>query len=125
MNAPSPNLTKRILGEIERIERRRLILKTAGFGALLAASSVLAVYGCFAAFSDASRSGFLAFGSLFFSDFGVVAASFSDFAFSMLESFPVVSVTILLSGVFFAVWSAAEFVRDVSLMRKHTFSFAA
>lgn len=124
MNEPSPELAKRILQGIRRIERRRLVIKTVGFGAVLAVSSVLVVYGCFDVAAEAARSGFTSFVSLFFSDFSVTAASFSDFAFSILESFPVIPVVLLLSGVFCAIWSAAGFVSEISLMREETFSSA-
>ncbi len=125
MNGPSPDLAKNILLRIKREERQRLIVKTAGFGAALAASLALAVYGYFDAAAEASRSGFFAFASLFFSDFSATAASFSDFAFSIIESFPVFSVSIFLSGVFLAVWSAAGFVGEVALIKQEMSSASA
>lgn len=124
MNGSYPELTKKILLRIERIERRRLVLKASGFGIVLAVSLALVVYGSFDLMAEASRSGFLAFSSLFFSDFSATIANFSDFILSMIESFPVFSATLVLSGVFFAIWSAAGFVSEVMLMVRNQASRA-
>lgn len=115
-------LTKKILLLIEREERRRRAVKTAAFGAALLGSLVLAGYGWMATAADASHSGFFAFTSLFFSDFSAAAASFSDFMLSVVESFPVFPAALFLSGVFFAVWSAARFINEAVLVRRHLFS---
>src|SRR5580700_3544525 len=113
MNGPSNELAKKILLRIDRVERRRLILKASGFGAVLVISLALVTYGSFDLVAEASRSGFLAFSSLFFSDFSATIANFSDFILSIIESFPVFSATLVLSGVFFAIWSAAGFLSEV------------
>lgn len=122
--APPAGLAGRILLRIEKEERRRLMVKSAAFGAVLIGSVALMVYGGTEAFAEASRSGLFAFTSLFLSDFTATVSSFSDFSLSIVESFPVFSVAILLSGVFFAVWSAARFTGEIMLMRAHTFSLA-
>ncbi len=120
-----PDLAKKILAHIETIERRRLFIKCTAFGTLLAGSLGLVVYACFAVFADASHSGFTAFASLLFSDFSAATASFSDFMFSLAESFPLFSVTMFLSGIFFTLWSAARFMSEIAIVRKHTFSALA
>jgi len=122
--APPAHLAKRILLRIEKEERRRLVIKTAAFGATLVASLSLIAYGSVAVATEASRSGFLSFGSLLFSDFSWVVGSFSDFMLSVVESFPAFPAALLLSGVFFAIWSAISFINDIALMRRHTFSTA-
>jgi len=121
MNEPSPELAGKILRKIEYVERRRLIYKAGLFGAALLASLGLAFYGIFAVQAEAYRSGFLAFTSLFFSDFSATLSNFSDFSLSIIESFPFFSATVLLAGVFFAIWSASNFINDISLMRRHIF----
>ncbi len=120
--APSAGLAGRILLRIEKEERRRLMIKSVAFGAVLMGSVALMIYGGTEAFIQASRSGLFAFTSLFLSDFATTMGNFSDFSLSIVESFPVFSVAILFSGVFFAVWSAARFLGEVALMRTHTFS---
>jgi hypothetical protein len=112
-------LADKIMLRIERRERRLLIAKTAGFGALLAGSVSLIGYGWMAVVADASHSGFFAFTSLFFSDFSAaVSTSFSDLLMSLVESFPVFSTVLFLSGIFFAIWSAARFINDIALIRQ-------
>lgn len=120
--APPRGLAKRILLCIERKERQRCAAKTAAFGLLCSGSIALIVYGSIELVAEASRSGFLLVSSLLFSDFSAtVSLFFSDFMLSVVESFPVFSVVLLLSGVFFAIWSAANFLKEVGLMRGHMF----
>ncbi len=119
---PPAELVKNILLRIEREEHRRLAMNTAAFGAVLLGSLVLAGYGWMAAAGEASRSGLLSFISLFLSDFSVATANLSDFMLSVVESFPVFPVALFLSGIFFAIWSAARFVREIVLTRTHVFS---
>jgi len=125
MPAPPAGLAKKILLCIKREERRRFLTRTVALGAALAGSMALVVYGGVAVAADASRSGFISFASLFFSDFSATIASFSDFIFSVVESFPVFSAALLLSGVFFAIWSAAAFVDEMALLRRHTFRLSS
>lgn len=120
MKAPL-DLTRKILLRIDREERRRFLIKTVAFGTVLAGSIAVVVMGTMSMASDLARSGFLSFASLFFSDFSVAMTSFSDFMFSLVASFPVFSATIFLSGVFVAVWSAAGFIDEIMLTRRHTF----
>ncbi|MGC9599229.1 MAG: hypothetical protein ABSE18_02475 [Minisyncoccia bacterium] len=120
---PSADLARRILLRIEKEERLRLMIKTIASGVLLAASVALIVYGAVDVVQEASRSGFVMFASLLFSDSSAVLASFSDFVLSAVESFPVFSAAVLLSGIFVAVWSAAHFIGEMVSMRgRHMFS---
>jgi hypothetical protein len=116
------DLKKRILLRIEKREHRILTTKAAAFAVLLAASLFIAVYGVLEVVNDATRSGFFAFGSLFFSDFSMTVTNFSDFALSLVESFPIVATIIFLSGVLFAVWSLMRLLDETELMHRHTFS---
>jgi hypothetical protein len=118
------DLKPRILLCIRRAEWRRLALKMAGFGAAFAGSVGLVVFGFARTATEASQSGFLSFASLLVSDFSAAVANFSDFALSMVESFPAFSAALLLSGVFFAIWSAAKFANEVALLRARGLSTA-
>lgn len=118
------DLKPRILLCVRRAEQRRLALKMAGFGVAFAGSVGLGVFGFIRAATEASQSGFLSFASLLVSDFSAAVANFSDFALSMVESFPAFSAALLLSGVFFAIWSAARFADEVALLRGHGLSAA-
>lgn len=113
------DLKRRVMVRVGREERRRLALAALGFGAALMGSVALAVTGYFEVAGEAARSGFSAYASLAFSDFRAAAANFSDFAFSLVESFPVSSGILFSSGVFVAFWSAARFVNKMICMRDH------
>jgi hypothetical protein len=121
-DTPRKDLKKKILVRIQREERRRLILKAVGFGTMLAGSISLVAFSYFELMAEATRSGLLSFVSLPFSDLSAVLANFSDFMLSVIESFPVFSMALLLCGVFFAVWSAARFANEVLRVREHRFS---
>lgn len=110
-------LADRIIMRIETERRKRLVRKMWVSGSAFAGSISLAAYGWLETAAQASHSGFFVFTSLFFSDFGAALGNFSDFALSIAESFPVFAVAVLLSGVFFAVWSAARFVDEAGSLR--------
>lgn len=112
-------LEAKIMRRIKRYERRVLVVKTFGFGAFLAASATFVVVGYLNLVSALSQSGFLQFASLFFSDFNVAMANFQDFAFSIIESFPVFSAAFLLASVIAVIWSAMHFIGDIAQMRSH------
>jgi hypothetical protein len=115
---PPAGLAERILSRIEYERRRRLAIRAWAFGAALAGSMLLIIYGSLEAATEASRSGFLVFFSLLFSDFSATVASFSDYLLSIAESFPVFATVILLSGVLVATWSAAKFAKEIALLRR-------
>jgi len=117
MPEPPAGLERKIMHRIERYERRVLILKTTGFGALFVGSASLLVVGYFNLMSAFAQSGFFNFTSLLFSDFNVAMANFQDFAFSILESFPVFSAAFVIAGVIAVIWSAVHFVHDISRVR--------
>ncbi len=116
------DLQKQILSRIEREERRTLAWKAAGCAAGLVLSVALVFASYVELMTEASRSGLFSFLSLMVSDFSIVVANFSDFIFSILESFPVFSAALLLSGIFFGIWSAAQFLNEIVLIRKHRFN---
>jgi len=115
-------LVDQIMLRIGREARRRLAMKATAFCAVLVGSTALAAYGFRTMVAGASHSGFFLFSSLLFTDFSAAAASFSDFAFSLLESFPLVPALLLLSGIFFAIWSAARFAHEIASLRRHAFN---
>jgi len=119
MPEPPAGLEHRIMRRIAAAKRRALIIKTTGFGVLFAGSIAVLVAAYFNLAAALAQSGFLNFASLFFSDFGVAMANFQDFAFSIVESFPVFSAAFLLAGVIAVIWSAAHFIEDVSQVRHY------
>jgi hypothetical protein len=116
---PPAGLQHKVMRRIEAAKRRALIIKTTGFGLLFAGSIAILVAAYLNLTAALVQSGFLNFASLFFSDFGVAMANFQDFAFSIVESFPVFSAAFLIAGVIAVIWSAAHFIEDISQMRAH------
>lgn len=104
---------------IKRYERRILIAKTVGFGTLFAASASILVLAYLNLVSALTQSGFFQFASLFFSDFSSAMANFQDFAFSIIESFPVFSAAFVVGCLIAVIWSATHFIEDISQMREY------
>ncbi len=107
-----PKVLKRLEKEAARSAaraRRQLALAS-----LLLLSSLVALVPIFrAAYADLSASGFLSYLSLLFSDFSIVVSSWQSFAFSLLETIPVVSLTLLLAVTFIFLFALRFFARDV------------
>lgn len=97
---PAAGLEAFILSKIEvlaaRQARRNLIFSYAGlFGSIGAIFYAVAVFG-----SGIIESEFFNLVSLAFSDLGVVLANRKDFAYSLLETFPVVYAAIIIIPIF-------------------------
>jgi hypothetical protein len=102
---PPPDLKNRVLHRIEGIReslewRRRLT------GIFLAFGSFLGIcVGFLWLRSEAMQSGFLEYSSLFFTDQEVVLSSLGDFAFSLVEAFPLFSALLTSSALFGLLFS--------------------
>jgi hypothetical protein len=119
LDAPEPpaGLTEKIILRISKRERRILGMKIAISASVFGASVGVVVGGCMSLIASLSQSGFFQIGSLIFSDFSSITANFSDFALSMVESFPIFTTAILLGGVMVAIWSMAALIDETSLLR--------
>ncbi len=93
------------------------MFKVLGFGFLFLTSLSLIIVGSINLLSALAQSGFFSFASLFFSDFSDAVANFQDFAYSIIESFPVFSAAFFFAGVGFSLWSASHLLEDVSRLR--------
>lgn len=118
---PPPGLTEKVLLRISRRERRILGVKIAASAVVFGVSVGVAVAGYLDMVATLSQSGFFGIASLVFSDFSSIVANFPDFALSMIESFPVFTAALLLSGVMFAIWSMAALIDETSMMRETRF----
>lgn len=123
IEAPEPpaGLTEMVLLRIARRERRILGIKIAVSAVTFAASVGIIIIGYIDLIANLSRSGFFDIASLMFSDFSSMMTNFPDFALSMIESFPVFTAALLLSGVMFAVWSMAALIDEASRARATKF----
>lgn len=112
-----PDLQAKIMKRIERHERRVLIVKTSSFGVVFVGSAAFLFEAYLNLATALAQSGFTSFASLFFSDFNVAMANFQDYAFSILESFPVFSAAFVVGGLIVVIWSASNFMKDISIIR--------
>jgi hypothetical protein len=110
-------LTEKVLSRISKRERKILGTKIAISACVFGVSAGVAIAGYLDLVTSLSRSGFFQLISLMFSDFSSVVANFPDFAFSVMESFPVFTIVFLLSGLLFAIWSMAALIDEALLFR--------
>lgn len=114
---PPAGLTEKILATIGRRERRLLGIKIAASACVFSASVGMIVAGYLSLVASLSQSGFFSIASLMFSDFSAMVANFPDFASSIMETFPIFTTALVLSGVLFAIWSMAALIDEASLFR--------
>ncbi|MDO8582162.1 MAG: hypothetical protein Q7S16_04800, partial [bacterium] len=69
--------------------------------------------------ADMVQSGFAEFFSLLFSDIGMVAAYWQNFAFTLLESLPAVSIAAFLATVLVFLGSLRIITRDMKYIYGH------
>lgn len=107
-----PVVLKRLEKEAARSAvraRRQLVLVS-----ILLLSSLVAFVPIFrVAYADLSSSGFFSYLSLLFSDFSIIAASWQSFIFSLLETLPVFSLTLLFAIVLVFLSALRFFTRDL------------
>jgi hypothetical protein len=115
---PPAGLTEKILLRIGRRERNLLGAKIAVSACVFGASVGVAVMGYINLVASLSQSGFFQIFSLISSDFSSMVANFPDFALSVMESFPIFTTALLLSGVMFAIWSMAALIDQASLFHR-------
>ena len=106
---PSSALAEKIMLRIRKEERsfamRRAIIFFIGV-----IGSLAAFIPAFSAMqADMARSGIVQFISLVFSDSGTVIAVWNDFAFSILEALPMMSIAVFLAVVFVLLGSLRSF----------------
>lgn len=112
---PPQGLLNKILKRIKRekqlagIKRRIAIFS---FGVLGSAIAFVPVFAAVQA--GMAHSGFVDFSSLIFSDFSTVIKLWNQFALSLLESLPVMSMAILLAVIFIFLASLKYLVKNIT-----------
>ncbi|HOZ36753.1 MAG TPA: hypothetical protein PLR18_02900 [bacterium] len=71
-------------------------------------------------YTDLIASGFFQYLSLLFSDFSVIASSWQSYAFSLLETMPVVSLTLFLAVTFVFLFALRFFTADFRCAFRHS-----
>lgn len=115
--APEPHsglfdvIMKRIDGERVRAAKRRFVIFSVG-----CIGSLAAVIPTFITMRTSMvQSGFTEFFSLLFSDAGSITAYWQNFALTLLESLPAVSIAAFLATVFVFFGSLRFLTRDIKL----------
>lgn len=113
-----PQLERVILGAIE-LERKRLIKKKLIISYIgLIGSLVIALYTTLTFGNIFFKSDFWNIISLAFSDAGVVFGHWNDFMFSILETFPAITVAIILAPIFTFMLSIGSYL-DLTNRNRH------
>jgi len=102
--APLPeNLLKDVLAHVDQAARKQARFRAVCFGLGSLASSFFAVPAVMYTAYEMGQTGFLQFLSLVWSDGGVLLLSWKEFSLTLLESFPVVGMTLALLAIFVAL----------------------
>ena len=114
-----PGLFKRIIARIN-LERATMIMRRRFVYASIVflSATVITIPAWLAFWSDFTQSGFAQYVSLMFYDFKIVLAHWQDFGLSLLETFPIVSTTVLLSLIFAILVSLSLSLKYIKGFRK-------
>ena len=113
---PPLGLLGRIMLWIDGERRRRARIRVACFGTLSLAAIFTLVTASQELYAELTQSGFPQFISLLFSDTGILAAYWKEFAFSLAESFPIFAASMVLASVFVLLFSLRFLARDTDTM---------
>lgn len=114
---PPEYLFDKIMNRIKRERqllnlRKRLIIFSTG-----AAGSIMAFIPALNAVrANLAESGILHFISLVFSDFTIVVTLWKEFAFSILESLPIISIAIFLATIFMFLGCIKFLSQDIAII---------
>jgi hypothetical protein len=98
--ASDPKLRARILAAIEAAYEQQLSFRRALFGVLAAFSGLSLVPATLYAVQSFSNSAFASYLSLFFTDSGTALSQWQTLALSLVESIPLLGVTLVVAAVF-------------------------
>jgi len=116
---PRADLYDRVINRISREEKlmilkRKLILESLG----LVVSFFVFIPLTLKLLSDIANSGLTQFLSLLFTDFSIVMADMGNYALSLLESTPALSLSLALAALLAIVFSLAKFADSYSDFKK-------
>jgi len=114
---PPEGLLDRIMERIGRERhvlavKQRLVVIFLGFVA--SAAALVPVFNLVQ--TDINQSGFLQFLSLAFSDFGIITAYWQNFAMSLLETIPAISLAMFFAVIFMFLGSFKLLARDLKIV---------
>lgn len=122
---PRVDLLDRIMNRIDTEKmlvptfRVKIRLILAIIGACAAMTFIVPLWNIFQ--NDMAQSGFAQFVSLLFSDLDTVVNVWQDYAFSLIESLPLLSLTAILSTVLLLLFALKYLARDMrAIVRSHS-----
>lgn len=107
------NLLVKIMVRIQREKKIGELRKRLIFFSSIAIGSAIVLAPAFNALrTEITQSGIMSYFSLLFSDFTTVIGLWSEFSLSILEIFPVMTVTVFLAAVFVFLISLKFLIKD-------------
>jgi len=116
---PPKGLLERILKRIHREERLLVLRKVIIFSAILMGSLAGLVPSLKMLLSDFSRSGFVNFFSLIFSDFSVAMMYWQSFTMILLETLPALSSALFLAVLLIFLQSIKYLMKNLKIINSH------
>ena len=107
---PRQALRLRILAQIQLLEERQAYRQKWFSLGMLGLSAIVFFGGVYQYGSMLLQSDFWTLASLLFSDLGILAGSFQDFAYSLLETLPLVPLLVILVPLVLFFWSMSLFL---------------
>ena len=114
---PSENLKNSIISRIKVEERKRAIYKVAYSSALTLASIFMSVFYMINIIKDSSQSGLSEYFSLLFSDGALIASYWQTYVLSVVESLPIIPITVVVASIGIFVWSINTFLSNIKNTR--------
>jgi ABC-type spermidine/putrescine transport system permease subunit I len=116
---PPKGLLEKILKRIHKEERLLVFKKIIIFSVMLMGSLAGLVPALRMLLSDFSRSGFVSFFSLIFSDPSVVAMYWRSFTMILLETLPALSLALFLAVLLILLQSIKSLTRSLKIIKSH------
>ena len=105
MIEPSENLKNSIINKIKTEEIKKTMYKIA-FGSVISLTSItIMIMSVINIFQDAYQSGLSGYISLLFSDGASVISFWQSYMMSIVESLPIIQITIVVASVWVFVWA--------------------
>lgn len=116
MPEPSPKLFSKIMNRIQKEERILAVKKICVFSLIFVISAIAFFPAIIFLASEIKNSGFLQFASLAFSDFEIVKTYWQNFALTILETLPALSLALFLAILFTFLQSIKSLLKNIKII---------
>jgi hypothetical protein len=113
---PSPELFLKIINRIHKEQRILAFRKITGFSLVLLISMIAFVPAIKFLISEIENSGFIQFASLAFSDFEIVKIYWQNFALTILETLPALSLALCLAILLTLLQSIKSLSKNIKII---------